>query len=354
MKIIKIIVSGLLFFISASVFAEPYLAIKSGLRCSSCHISPTGGGMRNSFGQEFGRSLAASDRQLSGISSELNKSFSIGGDFRAGAESVTIDGQEDQFNFDTERASIYLHANLIPQTLDLYIDQQFSPASLNREAWISYKPQLPGLYARAGKFFLPYGFRLQDDTAFIRQVTGINFSSSDNGIELGADYKSWSVQLALTNGTAGAAETNTDKQFSLRSVFIKPEWRAGFSLNSNKSTGAKREMFNLFAGASLFATQWLFEIDQIKDTQTSSVTQQVLLVELNKEVKKGHNIKFTHESHDPNTDVDEDERTRNSLVWEYFPVQQAQIRTGLRVSEGIPQKPQDNSDVLFVNIHAWF
>ena len=354
MNNLKIILGGMLFFTSVAVFAEPYLAIKSGLRCSSCHVSPTGGGMRNSFGQNFGRSLAANEKQISGISSELNENIRIGGDFRGGAQSISVDGQEDQFNFDTERASIYLHADLVPQTLNLYIDQQFSPASQNRETWISYKPQLPGLYARAGKFFLPYGFRLQDDTAFIRQVTGINFSSADDGIELGADYKSWSLQLAMTNGTAGAAETNTDKQFSLRSVFIKPEWRAGFSLNSNKGTFAKREMFNLFAGASLYSMQWLFEIDHIKDTQASEITQQVFFVELNREIRKGHNLKFTHESHDPNTDVDEDERTRNSLVWEYFPLQQAQIRTGVRISEGIPQKPQDNSDELFINVHAWF
>jgi hypothetical protein len=354
MNKLKIVLGGILFFISLSVFAEPYLAIKSGQRCSSCHVSPTGGGMRTHFGQEYGRSLAASDEQLSRISSALSEHFRIGGDFRAGAESVSVDGQEDQFNLETERASIYLHADLIPQTLDFYIDQQFSPASDNREAWISYKPDLPGIYGRAGQFFLPYGFRLQDDTAFIRQVTGINFSNADNGIELGADYKSWSVQLAVSNGTAGAAENNTDKQVSLRSVFIKPQWRAGFSINSNKGVTAKREMFNLFAGANLFSIQWLFEIDQIKDTAANSVTQQVLFAEINKEIIKGHNLKFTHEAHDPDTDVDEDERTRNSLVWEYFPLQQAQVRTGIRVKEGIPQLSQDNSDEIFVNLHAWF
>lgn len=350
----NIVLGGLLFFISLSVFAEPYLAIKSGLRCSSCHVSPTGGGMRNHFGQEYGRSLAASNQQLSRISSGINEHLNIGGDFRGRAQSISVDGQDDQFNLDTERASIYLHADLIPQTLQLYIDQQFSPASQNRSAWVSYRPELPGLYARAGKFFLPYGFRLQDDTAFIRQVSGINFSSADNGIEVGGDYKSWSVQLALTNGTAGAAETNTDKQFSLRSVYIKPEWRTGFSINTNKGVNAKREMFNVFAGANLFSIQWLFEIDRIKDTQTNSITQQVLFAELNKEIIKGHNIKFTHESHDPNTDVDEDERTRNSVVWEYFPIHQAQISSGFRVSEGIPQKPQDNSDEIFIALHAWF
>lgn len=354
MKLVKIIVSGLIIFTSVPVFAEPYLAIKSGKACNSCHVSPTGGGMRTAFGQAYGRSLAANQNKLSNIKSELNEHIRIGADFRFSATYLSIEGQQDQFDFNTDRASVYLQAELLPETLSLYIDQQFSPTSENRTAWLMYTLLPSLLYIRAGSFFLPYGFRLEDDSAFIRQVTGINFSSADNGIELGLDYNSWSMQLALTNGTAGAAETNTDKQLSLRSVYIQPEWRAGFSINTNKNTTAKREMFNLFAGANLFSIQWLFEIDQIKDSQTTSVTQQVLLAELNKEIIKGHNIKFTHEFHDPNTDVDEDERTRNSLVWEYFPVQQAQIRTGIRVSKGIPQKPQDNSDEIFINVHAWF
>ena len=50
MKLVKIIVSGLIIFTSVPVFAEPYLAIKSGKACNSCHVSPTGGGMRTAFG----------------------------------------------------------------------------------------------------------------------------------------------------------------------------------------------------------------------------------------------------------------------------------------------------------------
>ena len=79
-----------------------------------------------------------------------------------------------------------------------------------------------------------------------------------------------------------------------------------------------------------------------------------LFVEFNKEVFKGHNLKLTHEAHDPNVDIDEDQRTRNSLVWEYFPIQYLQLRSGVRISEGIPQDPQANSDEFFINLHAWF
>ena len=113
-------------------------------------------------------------------------------------------------------------------------------------------------------------------------------------------------------------------------------------------------MFNLFAAIKWFAAEWLIEVGQIEDSQATSIKQRVFFAEVNKEVTKGHNIKLTLEAHDPNTDVDEDERTRNSLVWEYFPVQQTQLRSGVRLSEGIPQRPQDNTDLVFVELHAWF
>jgi hypothetical protein len=116
-------------------------------------------------------------------------------------------------------------------------------------------------------------------------------------------------------------------------------------------------MYNLFVAGRWLGMEWLAEVDQIQDTGTNigDVDRQASLLELNRELIKGHNLKLTLEFYDPNQDIDEDEQNRYSLLWEYTPMSMLQLRAGLRLAEGIPQAVDDqNDDLLFVQLHSWF
>jgi len=342
-------------FLTPSAWAEPYLAIKSGQACSTCHVAPTGGGLRTDFGQFFGRSLAQDQTLLSELSGSINQHLTLGADMRASLQFNQPQNAANQSKFQSDRTSVYVLANIIPNKISFYVDQQFAPANENRTAWVKWQSDDLNYYGRLGQFYLPYGLRLEDDSAFIRQVTGINFSAADNGIELGIYHGSWQTQLAFSNGTQGSAEIDTDKQLSVRSVYIQPTWRVGASFNQNKGNGTTRKMMNIFGGFQAYDSQILLEFDVINDASDSKdITQHVMLAEVNKEVQKGHNVKYTYEYHDADTAINENQRIRQSIVWEYSPYQQFQIRSGLRVNDGIPQKDVDNSELLFISAHMWF
>ena len=256
--------------------AEPHFAVDQGLKCSSCHVNATGGGMRNAFGSTWGQT-ALPARQVDLGDGEswtgiINRYIGLGADLRASGSYTDIPHQESQSEFDVDELRLYLDLSPIPDRLSLYIDQRVAPgASTNLEAHGTVWFDERRWYLKAGQMYLPYGLRLEDDTAFIRQVPGINFDTPDKGVELGYESTHWSAQLAATNGTAGGAEVDDGKQASLRVEYVQTVWRAGASFNYNDADAGDRRMQNLFAGLRTGPVAWLAEADYIVDDGTDPV-----------------------------------------------------------------------------------
>ena len=59
----------------------------------------------------------------------------------------------------------------------MYIDEQVAPGgALNREAWGMFWSADHTWYVKAGQMYLPFGLRLQDQTAFVKRATGIDMT----------------------------------------------------------------------------------------------------------------------------------------------------------------------------------
>jgi hypothetical protein len=338
--------------------AEPYLAIEQGLKCVSCHVNPTGGGMRNTFGEIWGQTQLPARRIDTGDpwTGEVSRFLAIGGNLRASASTTDVPHQDRTNSFDTDELRVYLDVRAIPERLSVYVDQQLAPgASTNREAYGRLWFDNQRFYVKAGQMFLPYGLRLQDDTAFIRQVPGINFTTPDHGVEAGLELATWSAQLAVSNGTGGGAEVDPGKQYSLRVEHAQSVWRAGASFNFNDAAAGKRQMQNVFAGIRTGPVAWLAEADYILDDSFEPRRKQAIgLAEANWLISKGNNLKLTAEYFDPDRDVAEDQQTRYSLVWEYTPLQFVQLRVGFRNYDGIPQNDLQNRRFAFAQINGYF
>ena len=343
-----------------AAFAEPYLAVREGMLCSSCHANPTGGGMRNSFGNAYGQNNlpveALSLPNNATWTGQLAGPISIGGNGRYSARQFDIDNVDNATNFSVDRASIYVSATL-NDSISFMVDQQVAPnGSLNRETWV--KIQRDSWYLKAGKLFQPFGWRLEDDSAYIRQVTGINFTNGDNGIEVGYERGSWSTQLALTNGTGGADDADDGKQASFRLANASSVLQWGINANFNNTDNGERTIAGVFAGLNTGPITWLFEWDQISDKETPSgdLDQDVALLEANYLLAKGHNLKLTLEAQQ--FDNDTEDRMRYSFVYEYFPISFSQLRLGIRERDGEDINPildaQLNAQEIFAQLHVYF
>jgi hypothetical protein len=347
--------------LTAAVQAEPYLAVANGFKCGQCHVNPSGGGERTVFGEVFAQTLMPAQHLDTGTdvwSGQINRFIALGGDlrFQGAVQQVPHTATTDEF--DLEQARIYLSANVIPERLLVYLDEQVAPGgALNREAWGMFWSADHAWYVKAGQMYLPFGLRLQDQSAFILTASGINMTTPDKGVELGWEKGHWDVQLALSNGTAGGSTTGNGKQTSAQAAYVERLWRLGVAANLNDSDpSGSRTAYALFGGLKTGPVGWLGQVEVIDDRSITPGGQKQLagLIEANYGFRRGHNIKLTAEYLDPNREVPNDAQTRWSLLYEYTPVQFLQLRGGVRYGDGIPQVDAQHLKLYFVELHGFF
>src|ERR1700727_1037599 len=78
---------------AGGAYAEPYLAVQTGLKCTQCHVNPTGGGLRGVYGDVFAQTAlpakhldTGSDTWTGNVSSFLR----LGGDLRTEALATEV------------------------------------------------------------------------------------------------------------------------------------------------------------------------------------------------------------------------------------------------------------------------
>jgi hypothetical protein len=339
--------------------AEPYFAVQTGLKCSACHVNPTGGGMRNAFGAVWGqmslpaRTIAPEGGPWTG---EISRYFALGANLRADATVNDTPDTPSRSTFNVSSLRLYAELRAIPERLSIYLDERMAPGNANNaETYVKLWSKDHRFFLKAGQMYLPYGIRLQDDGAFIREQSGISFQTPDRGVEVGFDGTHWTTQLAVSNGTAGAAEVDNGKQWSLRSEYVQSRWRAGASFNLNQFAVGSRRMHNVFGGVRTGPVSWLAEADYLVDRSISPQREQVAaLLEANWLLRKGHNLKLTAESFDPNRDAPDDSQTRLSVVYEYTPLPFVQLRAGLRNHDDSRGIDFLNQRQLFLQLHGYF
>jgi len=322
--------------------AEPYLAVRTGLKCSACHVNRTGGGGRNDFGAAWAQTILPIKTLMPVRSRRLNDWVAIGFNVRSVGSAVISKPnsapETPTTQMEITEAQVQLEARLVPSILALYIDQTVGPdRALTREAFglAEWRGKIPG-YAKVGKFLLPFGWRLWDEESLIRTETGFLYGSPDIGFEVGIEPGPLTWSVAVTNGSTGAPEGNSQKMLTSSAVVTWRRFRVGASASYNSSPDSERGIYGAYAGVNVGPVSVLGESDVIFDSfsseETSDRDQFVAYLEGDLLVRKGVNLKVSHGFHEPTASIrsgpvntPEDERTRTRAGVEVFPVSFIQV-----------------------------
>jgi hypothetical protein len=360
MRILKSLMASIALWIlaGAAAHAEPYLAVQQGYACSACHFNATGGGLRSDFGTVFAENVMPSMSAPSLArywNGRIGSRLAVGADARASISRTGLPGEAEVSDRGLDQLRVYGAATLWPEHLDAYIDETLAPGKAEmQEGYARLRDDSIGLYLKGGQFYLPFGWRLQDSTSFVREVSGINMTTPDKGVELGYERPGWSAQLDYTRGAANA-QSHAGHQTTLQVVRIRTGYRVGSALSVTTSALGERRALGVFAGVRTGRIAWLGEVDSVRDEGYPEGARRFVaaLGEADWAFAKGHNLKFTAEFHDPDRAVAEDQKTRFSVLWEWTPVPFVQLRTGYRRYLGIPQNALDNRHLAFIGLHAF-
>jgi len=334
---------------TASTNAEPYLALRTGYKCSQCHVNRTGGGMRTNFGLIYSQTNLAMRplRSASFYDGKLSRSVSVGANLRV--ENVSLFSYENSSsemegssnNSRIPEANVYVSFDVIPGSLTLYADQTLAPNAGNREFFGLVRSRRFNSYLKFGRMLLPYGLRLRDDEAFIRNETGFTYNRNDISLEIGIEPGPYSFVANLT-----------DTQFSIVAQTVYSRFRIGGSFSRN-ITGEDDYKYGVFAGMNFGRFALLGEGDFIN---VAGIDRFAALAELNYLVARGFNFRAAYEYFDRNLDVSNarDGQERITIGIEPFITQFLQLGIFYRFNQFVPQNIVQNQDQLLVQLHIFF
>jgi len=345
------LLAGCLLLGSVPASSEPYIAVRTGFKCGQCHVNKTGGGKRTEFGMIYAHTKLVMNRVSPSTSrrildGKIGSGLSMGADLRVNnlykmeteSPSDTIAGSD--LSRVTE-ANLYFEAELIPDIYTLYLDQTLSPAPENREFWGLYQSPSIDFYVKVGRMLLPYGLRLQNDEAFVRNKTGFTYNRHDLALEAGWEPGPWSVVANIT-----------DTRLSTVASIIYRRFRVGGSYSRDTKTSGKY-LLGAFGGVNFGRVTLIGQGDFITE---SGVDRFAGLAELNFLLTQGFNVKASYEFFDRDRNVanEFDGQDRITLGVEPFITQFLQVSALYRINRSIPQSAIENQDQINLQFHGFF
>lgn len=303
------VVLVLLLLTAGPLQALPKFASRLNVSCKSCHVNPTGGGLRNAFGISYGQDdlpipTWRDQFALEEYSTQLNDNISIGANFRTLYFLQQTSGPSSRSSFFQMQSDLYLSARIAKKT-SIYLNRGIG----NRFEAFGIAGILPADgYVKAGWFVPNVGLRVDDHNIFTRDKTIFAFGGGqDAGVEFGVAPGPFEFTAGVTNGAAGDRDDN-----GFRAIMARGEGRfkvgdihlrgGGSYYNNPRSTGVLT-LLGVHGAATVNGNLTVLAEYVQRRTLANSVKTyaNVFYVEADYVLTPGVDAKVGYEFYDPDT-----------------------------------------------------
>ncbi|MFA6468153.1 MAG: hypothetical protein WCW35_04585 [Bacteroidota bacterium] len=360
-----------------SANALPKFATRQGAKCQSCHINPTGKGMRSTFGSTYGReeltmATYKEETDIEEYSPMLNDFFTVGMDYRT---LFYYREQTTTSSFFQMQGDLYLDLRL-NKKFRIYIDKGLYSGF---EVFGLAKVLPIDGYIKLGNFVPSYGLKMDDHNLLIRGGSffpinpalaaypgGLGFGqgSEDTGLEFGFNPSIFTVNVGLFNGRKGGlAGTGGTKN---KAVVVRADanvqtdfinFNVGGSVYNLPTAGGPGKTqimgaFGVFTFNNNFTVQGEFDIlTTYNSTLNKQVSGNIMYGELNYLLTEGIDLKLGYEYYDPNVDLQDGNISRFTVGAEIFPMTGLEVRPLYRINQEKPSELSNNE--LHIMFHFY-
>ncbi len=350
----RIFVAAVVLVVSSStMLALPRFASRTGAKCQSCHINPSGGEMRQAFGVRYGREELpvptwSEDFQMEDFTNIIANVLGVGADMR-----TLFYSQHSTNAFFQMQGDLYVNFRLAKK-VSLFLSKGLY-SGFEVFGLLNILPASG--YIKVGKFLPDYGTKFDDHTAFIRTYSG--FSQELGRPELtGGEVAISPGPVTITGGLYnsadgfGAGGTSTkaflgriEGMFSLAdhvTLGLGGNYFGGGTLSTNVisriasdvgvdvATPGSAADNTLVGGFGSFSYQELTlfgEVDLMKTKSAETTTKGLIAyVEADYPVVTGVDLKLAYDFYDPDKDVASGSISRYSAGLEFFPIAGVEVR----------------------------
>ena len=350
-----------------AVSALPRFAAQTGAKCQSCHVNPSGGAMRQTFGVKFGRDELpvptwSKDFEVEDFSNLLTNFLGVGADFRTlyyyRQLPDSTGGKTSNDAFWQMQGDIYLNFR-VAKKVNVFLNKGLRTGF---EVFGELAILPANGYIKIGKFLPAFGTKLDDHTAYIRTYTGLSpeFGRPElTGAEVAVSPGIFSVIGGIYNAADGfGAGTSSSKAFLGRAEGMF-KLRSGMNLGlganvftSKSDAGTRTTLMGALGSFGMDDVTIFGEADLIqKSNGGTTVKGVVTYVEANYVITQGFHLKAAYDFYDPDKDLKTGAFSRYSFGFGFFPISGVELLPMYRILKESQHEVKNDEFHLLIHFY---